>query len=144
MIAWRGVGGHHSLVKLSYWLCSGIFHEIATINTTFAQISREEKKIEMWMWSGRNKAWNVSWHLASHGYPGPNTSENMKPQCHNENSFVYIIIEHSQHLRGENRKESKYTAPILTNGIINQQLMFSHTIFCPKSKGKESFRRREH
>lgn len=85
-------GGNNSLVRLSYWLWSGIFHEIAIINTTFAQTLRGEgkkqKKKEMCMWSGRNKAWNVSCNLASHGYPSPNTSENMKPQCHNENSFV--------------------------------------------------------
>lgn len=126
MIAWRVKGGgNHCLVKLSYWLWSGIFHEIDIINTTFTQTLREEgkkTKKEMCMWSGRNKAWNVSCHLASHGYPSPNTSENMKPQCHNENSFVYIIIEHNQHLEGEKRKKSKYTAPILINCQLAQSI----------------------
>lgn len=36
--------GNHSLVRLSYWLWSGIFHEIAIINTTFAQTLRGEGK----------------------------------------------------------------------------------------------------
>jgi len=61
------------------------------------------------MWSGRNKAWNVSCSLASHGYPDPNTSENTKPQCHKENSFIYIIIEYNQHLVREKRKRSPNT-----------------------------------
>lgn len=87
------------------------------------------------MWSGRNKAWNVSCNLASHGYPVPNTSENMKPQCHNENSFIYIIIEYNQHLVEEKEVQTHSSHPDkLSAGIINQQLLLLHMILLGSKK----------
>lgn len=104
----------------------------------------------MCMWSGRNKAWNVSCNLASHGYPIPNASENTKPQCHNENSFIYIIIEYNQHLVGEKRKRSPNTQlpSWQTVSWHNQSAAYVFTYdFVRKSKGrkkKKTFKGREY
>lgn len=97
------------------------------------------------MWSGRNKAWNVSCDLASHGQPVPNTSENMKPQCHNENSFIYIIIEYNQHLVGEKRKISPNTQLLSRQTVSwhNQSAAYAFTydlVTKSKEKKKKTFR----
>lgn len=88
---------------------------MAKINTIFAQTLSGKNKIKCAC--GQEETKPEMCHAIWLGYPIPNPSENMKPQCYNENSFIYIIIEHNQHW-GEKKKKkekSKYTAPILRN-----------------------------